>query len=132
MRALETDHDGSPVDRSHARGVALLVATAVQTGLRVDELRHLRACDISDDAVSVRAHGTWRPKDREERTIPLAPEALTVVRRYLAAAVRAAAAGLRADLRRAAEGLSRRAAAMALGVGDGAWGRWIGRGGWLS
>lgn len=49
-----------------------------------------------------------------------------------AAAVRAAVAGLRADLRRAAEGLSRRAAAVALGVGDGAWGRWIGRGGWLS
>lgn len=49
-----------------------------------------------------------------------------------AAAVRAAVAGLRADLRRAAEGLSRRAAAVALGVGDGSWGRWIGRGGWLS
>lgn len=49
-----------------------------------------------------------------------------------AAAVCAAVAGLRADLRRAAEGLSRRAAAVALGVGDGSWARWIGRGGWLS
>lgn len=34
--------------------------------------------------------------------------------------------------RRAAEGLSRRAAAVALGVGDGSWARWIGRGGWLA
>lgn len=48
-----------------------------------------------------------------------------------AAAVRAAVAGLRADLRRAAEGLSRRAAAVALGVGDGSWARWTRRGGWL-
>lgn len=46
--------------------------------------------------------------------------------------VRAAVEGLRADLLRAASGLSRRAAAVALGVGDGSWGRWIGRGGWLS
>ena len=46
--------------------------------------------------------------------------------------VRAAVEGLRADLRRAAEGLSRRAAAVALGVGDGSWARWIGRGGWLA
>ena len=49
-----------------------------------------------------------------------------------AATVRAAVEGLRADLRRAAEGLSRRAAAVALGVGDGSWARWIGRGGWLA
>ena len=49
-----------------------------------------------------------------------------------ARAVRAAVEGLRADLRAAAQGLSRRAAAVALGVGDGSWGRWIGRGGWLS
>ena len=34
-------------------------------------------------------------------------------------------------LRRAAEGLSRRAAAVAVGVGDGSWARWT-RGGWLS
>lgn len=46
--------------------------------------------------------------------------------------VRAAVEGLRADLLRAASGLSRRAAAVALGVGDGSWARWIGRGGWLS
>lgn len=84
VRALETDHDGSPVDRSHARGVALLVATAVQTGLRVDELRHLRAVDISDDAVSVRAHGDWRPKDREERTVPVPRAAATLARELVA------------------------------------------------
>ena len=49
-----------------------------------------------------------------------------------ARAVRAAVEGLRADLRRAAEGLSRRAAAVALGVGDGSWLRWTRRGEWLS
>lgn len=48
-----------------------------------------------------------------------------------ARAVRAAVEGLRADLRRAAAGLSRRAAAVALGVGDGSWARWTRRGGWL-
>lgn len=49
-----------------------------------------------------------------------------------ARAVRAAVEGLRADLRSAAEGLSRRAAAVALGVGDGSWLRWTRRGGWLA
>ena len=49
-----------------------------------------------------------------------------------AAAVRAAVAGLRADLRAAAHGLSRRTAAVALGVGDGSWRRWTSRGGWLA
>lgn len=49
-----------------------------------------------------------------------------------AAAVRAAVEGLRADLRAAAQGMARRPAAVALGVGDGSWARWIGRGGWLS
>lgn len=46
--------------------------------------------------------------------------------------MRAAVEGLRADLLRAAEGLSRRAAAVAVGVGDGSWVRWTRRGGWLS
>jgi integrase len=84
IRALEADHDGTPVSRSHARGVALLVATAVQTGLRVDELRHMRAEDISDDAVTVRAHGDWRPKDRAERTVPIPRAAATLARELVA------------------------------------------------
>jgi len=49
-----------------------------------------------------------------------------------AAAVRAAVEGLRSDLRAAAQGMARRPAAVALGVGDGSWARWIGRGGWLA
>ncbi len=57
---------------------------SMQTGLRVDELRHLRAVDISDDAVSVRAHGDWRPKDREERTVPVPRAAATLARELVA------------------------------------------------
>ena len=59
------------VERANARGAALLVAVAVQTGLRVDELRHLRAEDVGRDVVRVRAWGSWRPKDREERDVPV-------------------------------------------------------------
>jgi len=58
-------------ERANARGAALLVAVAVQTGLRVDELRHLRAEDVGRDVVQVRAWGSWRPKDREERDVPV-------------------------------------------------------------
>lgn len=59
------------IERANARGAAVLVAVAVQTGLRVDELRHLRAADVGRDVVRVRAWGTWRPKDREERDVPV-------------------------------------------------------------
>lgn len=67
-----------------ARGAALLVAVAVQTGLRIDELRHLRAVDITDDAVSVRAHGAWRPKDHEERTVPVPRTVAELAREFVA------------------------------------------------
>lgn len=80
IRACEADGD----DRANARGMALLVATAVQTGLRIDELRHLRAQDISDDAVTVRAYDGWRPKDREERTIPIPRAAADLAREMVA------------------------------------------------
>lgn len=69
---------------ANARGIALLVAVAVQTGLRFDELRHLRAEDIGADAVSVRAWGDWRPKDSEERDIPV-PAAVAEIARELVA-----------------------------------------------
>jgi integrase len=45
---------------ANARGLAVLVAVAVQTGLRIDELRHLRPEDIGADVVRVRACGGRR------------------------------------------------------------------------
>lgn len=80
IRALEADHDGTPHARSHARGMALLVATAVQTGLRVDELRHIRPQDITDDSVTVRAYDDWRPKNRAERMVPVPAAAADLAR----------------------------------------------------
>lgn len=77
----------SPEDQqridANARGVALLVAVGVQTGLRIDELRHLRPEDIAPDAVHVRAHDGWRPKDREERDVPV-PASVAALARELA------------------------------------------------
>lgn len=72
------------IERANARGMALLVAVAVQTGLRVDELRHLRAVDIGADVVRVRAHGAWKPKDREERDVPVPPEVAAIARELVA------------------------------------------------
>ena len=37
----------------------------------LDELRHLRAEDVGRDVVRVRAWGSWKPKDREERDVPV-------------------------------------------------------------
>lgn len=76
--------EGEARTRANARGLALLVTVAVQTGLRLDELRHLRAEDIDDDAVSVRAWGDWRPKDREERTIPVPRAIADIAREFVA------------------------------------------------
>lgn len=70
-------------ERANARGVALLVATAVQTGLRIDELRHLRAEDVGDDVVRVRAWGAWRPKDREEREVPVPRSVADLAREFV-------------------------------------------------
>jgi integrase len=80
IRACEADHDGRPRSVANARGMALLTAVAVQTGLRIDELRHLRAVDISDDAVHVRAYDDWRPKNREDRTVPVPTAVATLAR----------------------------------------------------
>jgi len=71
-------------ERANARGVALLVATAVQTGLRIDELRHLRDADVGDDVVRVRAWGAWRPKDREEREVPVPKSVADLAREFIA------------------------------------------------
>lgn len=65
---------------ANARGVALLVAVAVQTGLRLDELRHLRAEDVHEGSVEVRAHGEWSPKGWAERSIPIPSGAADLAR----------------------------------------------------
>lgn len=70
--------------KANARGAALLVAVAVQSGLRIDELRHLRDCDVRDDAVSVRAYGQWKPKDREERDVPVPIAVARLAREFVA------------------------------------------------
>lgn len=81
--------EGRARTAANARGAAVLVAVAVQTGLRVDELRHLRAEDIGADVVSVRAWGEWRPKNREERSIPVPPAVADLARELAAWRVRA-------------------------------------------
>lgn len=87
--------EGHARTRVNARGVAVLVAVAVQTGLRVDELRHLRAEDIGEDVVRVRARGTWRPKDSEERDVPVPPSVAALARELVA--WRAKAVGLNGE-----------------------------------
>ena len=81
--------EGHARSAANARGAALLVAVAVQTGLRVDELRHMRAEDIGADVVRVRAWGTWRPKDREERDVPVPASVATLAREFVAWRTRA-------------------------------------------
>lgn len=68
------------IHAANARGVALLVAVAVQTGMRLDELRHIRAVDVHEGSVEVRAHGEWSPKGWAERSIPIPPGAADLAR----------------------------------------------------
>ena len=70
--------------RECARGAALLVAVAVSSGLRLDELRHLRPEDVAGDRVEVRASGGWSPKSWAERTVPVGPEARELARELVA------------------------------------------------
>lgn len=88
----QTDHALEHHARN-SRGVALLVATAVQTGMRIDELRHLRADDIGADEVRVKAWGGWSPKSRRERTIPVPTSTAQLAREF--AAWRESARGIR-------------------------------------
>ena len=70
--------------RANARGAALLVASAVETGMRFDELRHVRAEDVEPGAVYVRAHGGWSPKSWQERRIPVADSTGSTLRALVA------------------------------------------------
>ena len=53
----------------------LLYTLLLQSGLREGEAASLRYCDLADDAVLVRPHNGFVPKDSEERAIPV-PRAL--------------------------------------------------------
>ena len=71
----------------NARGLAVLVAVAVSTGLRLDELRHLRPEDVAGERVEVRAREgprPWAPKTWAERTIPVGPETRELARELAA------------------------------------------------
>lgn len=75
--------EAEQVLRLHAvnsRGVALLVGVAVHSGLRLDELRHLREDDCDRDVVHVRAHDGWSPKGWQERSIPVGAGAADAAR----------------------------------------------------
>lgn len=76
--ALARRHD------ANARGAALLVACGVETGLRIDELRHVRAVDVEDGAVHVRAFEGWAPKSWEERKVPIARQTADSLRAFVA------------------------------------------------
>ena len=69
-------------------GVALLIATAAATGLRLEELRRLTPAHVTDRAVRVEpetgaARDAWSTKGYATREIPLSPAALAVVRRFV-------------------------------------------------
>ena len=69
---------------ANARGAALLVATAVQTGERLDELRHMRLEDIGTDEIRVAAWGDWSPKNHRNRTIPVPGQTATLAKEFVA------------------------------------------------
>lgn len=71
------------------RGGALLLASALATGLRLDELRHLRAEHVRDDAVDLTpeagpAAEAWSTKSYRARRIPVARAAADALRAFLA------------------------------------------------
>ncbi len=67
----------------NARGAALLVACGVETGLRIDELRHIRPIDVDDTAAQVKAFEGWAPKSWEERTVPITRETAKTLRAFI-------------------------------------------------
>jgi len=66
----------------------LLYTLLLQSGLREGEAASLRYCDLADDAVLVRPHNGFVPKDSEERAIPV-PRALIKQLRALPASTEA-------------------------------------------
>lgn len=75
------------LDGDGERGAALLLATALATGLRLDELRHLRPEHVDDGGVSVvpeagPAGAAWTSKGYRERRIPCGPGAVETAREF--------------------------------------------------
>lgn len=73
--------EGERRTRENNRGIALVVTLAVQSGLRIDELRHTRlSVDLGPDWIAVKAYEGFTPKDREERTVLLPPAVADLAR----------------------------------------------------
>lgn len=70
--------------QENTRGAALLIASAVETGFRFDELRHQRVEDVRSNAVIVAAHSGWSPKSWHERTVPCSKETAGTLRAFIA------------------------------------------------
>lgn len=68
----------------NTRGAALLVASAVETGMRFDELRMQRDPDIRAAGVMIAAHDGWSPKSWAERTVPISKETADTLRAMVA------------------------------------------------
>lgn len=69
------------------RGAALTIASALATGKRLDELRHLRPEAVHADGVDVVPEGgtaadAWTSKNHRQRRIPLAEGAVRAVRDF--------------------------------------------------
>lgn len=77
-------HKGEERHRANCLGVAQIVASAVETGMRFDELRHQRPQDVRATAVIIAAHDGWSPKSWHERTVPVAKETATLLRQAIA------------------------------------------------
>lgn len=65
--------------------VQLIVNVAKDTGMRTEEMLHLRPRDVDfeEKIIRVAAWGDWRPKDSEEREIPLYPDCERVLKAYI-------------------------------------------------
>lgn len=77
-------HKGEERHAANCLGVAQIVASAVETGMRFDELRHQRAVDVKAQAVVIAAHDGWSPKSWHERTVPVAKETAALLREAIA------------------------------------------------
>lgn len=69
-------------------GGALVLRVGLSTGLRLDELRHLRLEDIGERTITVRpedgaASEAWTTKGYAERTIPVQPEVCELARAFV-------------------------------------------------
>lgn len=79
-QAARTDSERD--DARNLRGCALLLTTALSTGLRLDELRHLREADCAQGAVCVVPHDGWSPKNWQERRVTAGPRVLAVAQEF--------------------------------------------------